>query len=92
MHNSEKMVKETTVELEKVGIKKEEINEYMVWGVAKLMLGVMKIKWSLEESGIKGAEAKEKLDKIISMVSDKNADLLHEMIHKNDKCGCGNWK
>jgi hypothetical protein len=70
-------------ELEKVGVKKDEIDEYMVWGVYKLALGVMKIKWSLDGNGIEGNEADEKLNKIIKMISEKSADDLHEMMHKS---------
>ena len=92
MMKNEKMMKEMEEELAKAGIKKEEIDDYMVWGVMKLMLGIMKIKWSLKESGVKDAEAKKKLNKIVSMISEKDADTLHEMMHKNDGCGCGDWK
>ena len=75
----EKMFKE----LEKLGIKKDQVDDYMIWGLKKLMLGVMKIRWSLEENGIKGKEADEKLKKIVDKVTAMSADDLHEMMHKN---------
>jgi hypothetical protein len=91
MMKDEKMMIELVKELSKAGIKKEQVDDYMFWGVMKLMLGIMKIKWSLEESGIKGIEAKKKLDKIIAMVAEKSADELHEMVHKGKKGGKEEW-
>lgn len=74
-------------ELEKLGIKKDQIDDYMIWGVKKLMLGVMKIKWSLEENGIKGDKADKKLKEIVDKVVAIDAEDLHEMMHKS----CGEW-
>ncbi len=89
---NEKMLEMVADELGKVGIKKDQIDDKMLWGVMKLTLGMMKIKWSLKESGFDETEAKEKLDKIVKMVSEKDADTLHQMIHKGEdgkSCGCG---
>lgn len=93
MTKNAKMTNKVAAELKKAGIEKGQINDYMVWGVAKLMLGVMKIKWSLDESGIKGKEADKKLAAIVELVSKKSADELHEMLNKNEDCGCeSDWK
>lgn len=73
-------------ELEKLGIEKDQIDDYMIWGVKKLMLGVMKIKWSFKENGIKGEEAEEQLNKIVDKVWAMDADELHEMMHKDCEC------
>ena len=89
MIKNKKMLEELTGELEKIGIKKDQIDDYMAWGVMKLALGIMKIKWSLKENGISGDEAKKKLDKIIELVAKKDADELHKMMHKS---GEDNWK
>ncbi|MCX6809286.1 MAG: hypothetical protein NTZ65_00820 [Candidatus Berkelbacteria bacterium] len=79
-----------TSELGKLGIKKDQVDDYMIWGVKKLMLGVMKIKWSLKENGIEGKTADEQLKKIVDKVVKMDADDLHEMMHKNgDDC---DWK
>jgi len=69
----EKMAKE----LEKLDV---EVDDYMVWGVYKLALGVMKIKWSLAEN--KAKDADKKLDEIVEMIKKKSADDLHEMMHR----------
>ena len=45
------------------------------------MLGVMKIKWSLEENGFKGKDADGKLRKIVDKVMAIDADHLHKMMH-----------
>lgn len=102
-----KMMEMITSELKKVGIEKDQVDDYMVWGLMKLSLGIMKIKWSLDENGIKGKEADDKLAAIVKMVSAKSADELYSMMHhsqmgsasdmasKGDNCGCsgkGAWK
>lgn len=89
MFKEKELPKELIEVLEKAGIKKDEIDNYMMWGVYKLALGVMKIKWSLEEAGVKGDAVKKKLNKIIELVSQKSADDLHQMMHKS---GGGDWK
>lgn len=81
------MLKGLEKDLEKIGIKKNDLDDYMVWGVYKLALGVMKTKWSLEESGAKDAD--KKLDQIIDLIKNKPADELHELLHKSGK---GDWK
>lgn len=78
-----KLKEEMAKELEKLGIKKDETDDYMVWGVKKLMLGVMKIKWSLEENGVTGKEADNKLKSIVDKVMAMSSDELHQMMHKN---------
>lgn len=75
---SEKLAKELETVIENAGVKNDD---YMSWGVYKLALGVMKIKWSLEENGVKGEEATEKLEKIVSEITKKDADKLHKIVH-----------
>ena len=85
----EKMKDMMVEELEKLGIEKDQIDDYMIWGVKKLMLGIMKIKWSLKESGIEADEADKKLKEIVDKIESMDADKLHEMMHKHcDNCGC----
>jgi hypothetical protein len=77
----DKMKEMMVEELEKLGIAKDQIDDYMIWGVKKLMLGVMKIKWSLKENGVKGGEADKKLKAIVDKVTSMDAEDLHEMMH-----------
>ena len=79
----EKMKDTVIKELEKLGFEKDQIDDYLIWGAKKLMLGVMKIKWSMMENGIEGAEADEKLKKIVDKVISIDAKHLHEMMHKD---------
>lgn len=91
----DKMKEEMMAELEKLGVSKDKVDDYMVWGVKKLMLGVMKIKWSLKENGIEGKEAEEILKKIVDRAVSMDAEKLHEMMHKHDDACCGHkgdWK
>lgn len=60
---------------------------FIIWGVKKLMLGVMKIKWSLEENGVEGEEADKKLKSIVDKIVAMDAAELHEMVHKHCDCG-----
>lgn len=83
----EKMKEMMTEELEKLGISKDQVDDYMIWGVKKLMLGVMKVKWSLKENGIKGDEADKKLKEIVDKIVGMDAEDLHEMMHRNCECG-----
>lgn len=87
MYNA-KISKKMIIELDKLGIKKDQIDKYMVWGIYKLMLGVMKIKWSLEENGIKNGEAEKTLNKIVDSIVKIDADDLHKMIHKSKDWQC----
>ena len=91
MMKDEKMMDEMTKELAKVGIKKEQIDENMTWGIMKLMLGVMKIKMSLKENGLMEDDSMEKLNKIMAMVAEKDVDELHEMVHMGEKGGKEDW-
>lgn len=87
----DKMKEGMMEELEKLGVPKDKVDDYMIWGVKKLMLGVMKIKWSLKENGVEGKDADEQLKKIVDKVVSMDADTLHEMMHKGDE-GCCGWK
>ena len=91
MMKDEKMMDEMVQELAKAGIKKEQIDEKLTWGVMKLMLGVMKIKMSLKENGLMEDDSMEKLNKIMAMVAEKDADELHKMVHMGEEGGKEDW-
>lgn len=74
-----KMMDELKEELTKLGIEEKMIDERMLWGSKKLILGIMKINHSLKESGLSDDEARQMIGKMVDKITDK------EMMEKIEK-------
>ena len=74
-------------ELKKLGIKEDKIDDYMIWGVMKMMMGMMKMRWSLKEGGMKEADVKKMLDKITDkMIEMDMSKEMEEWKEKKEHC------
>lgn len=71
----EKMVKEIKKNLADLGVKKDMIDEYMVWGAMKTMLGTAKMKWALTENGMSKTDADKMVEKITSKMAKMNLKI-----------------
>jgi len=87
---SEKMEK-MAAKLEELGIKKDQIDEKMVWGMRKMFMGAMKMRWSMKEHGMSDDEAVQKLNKIFAMIAEKDMIKWEEKMKDKMENGGGDW-
>lgn len=75
--------------LEKMGMDKEAIDERAIWGAKKMFMGIMKLRWVMEEKGISQAKAK----KIVKGLVDKAMDNdLKKMMEEKEEMGHKSWR
>lgn len=75
--------------LEDLGIDKDKIDDRLVWGAKKVMIGLMKMRWSLKDSGMDAEEVDEVLKKAVDKMLDKDMlDQMEEMHQDHDH----DWK
>ena len=58
------MKEKVVEELEDLGIEKNKIDNYMIWGAKKMMIGIMKMKMSMKESGMDKDETEKMMKKL----------------------------
>lgn len=68
---SAKMKEEIMEEMKKLGIEERMIDERLVWGSKKMMMGVTKAMMSLKENGMEEEEAKETIKKMLDSMMQK---------------------
>ena len=75
-----KMKEEMIENMKKIGIDEKMVDDTMIWGAKKMMYGMVKVMWSLKESGIEGEKAKEILKKMADMMMKKDmTDKMEKM-------------
>jgi hypothetical protein len=87
----EKMKGQMMEELTKIGISEDMVDDHLIWGATKMMMGMGKVMWSLKESGVDDAKAKEMLKKMTDrmMEMDMSAKMDDWKDHKHGHCNCG---
>jgi len=81
----EKMKEQMMKKFEKLGIKKDMVDDNVMWGSKKLMFGVAKVMRGLKAGGMDENEAREKVKMMVEKMTDPEMmKQSEEMLSKED--------
>ena len=81
----EKMKEQMMEKFEKLGIKKDMVDDNVMWGSKQLMFGVAKVMRGLKAGGMDENEAREKVKMMVEKMTDPEMmKQSEEMLSKED--------